>query len=382
MNARALLRLAGAALRAALRAVPQFAPHAVLVCGMLAATPAATPAHAADRVLPPSPAAGAALLELGRHLFFESRLSGDGSRSCASCHAPSQGFSDGDQLSRGYNHTGHFRNTPGLIGLRLKSRLMWDGRHGRHELPAVVLDMLTSPVTMNGDRGIVVERVRQIPALQRAWQRVHGASILPTIEGVVEALTAYALAHDGGDTPVDAALRGEMQALSPRAAEGMQLFTGKAGCVRCHSGAALSDGRTHRLGVPEHPGILRDPERTISLLRHHAMHGSPDPMAERSDTGVHATTRRNSDRGRFATPSLRGVAHTAPYMHNGVLPDLAAVVAFYDRGGGRGSGLQPLGLDADERAALVAFLEALSPALAVETAPVADDYATVAGAGR
>ncbi len=320
--------------------------------------------------------------ELGRQLFFESRLSGDGSRSCATCHSPSRGFSDGDALSRGYNHTGHFRNTPGLIGLRLKSRLMWDGRHGRHEIAAIVLDMLVSPVTMNGDRAIVVERVRQIPVLLRAWERAHGEQTLPALEGIVEALAEYALAHDGGDTPVDAALRGETAALPARAADGMRLFAGKAGCVRCHSGAALSDGRTHRLGVPENPEILRDPERTISLLRHHAMHGSPDPMAERSDTGVHATTRRNSDRGRFATPSLRGVAHTAPYMHNGVLPDLAAVVSFYDRGGGRGSDLKPLGLDASERAALVAFLEALSPELAAETAPEADDYATVAGAGR
>lgn len=322
------------------------------------------------------------VVALGRELFFESRLSGDGSRSCASCHAPARGFADGEALSRGYNHTGHFRNTPSLLALSTKPRLMWDGRYAAGQLPEVVLDMLVSPVTMNSDPQIVVERVRQLPALLRAWQRAFGGRETPTIEGVVAALLAYSTAHGNETTPVDRARAGDAQALPPPALEGMRLFDGRAGCARCHSGAAYSDGRLHRLGVPEHPEILRDPERTVGLLRHHAVHGSPDPMAERRDTGAQAWTRRASDRGRFATPSLRGVAHTAPYMHNGTLPTLERVVDFYNRGGGSGSELQPLGLDARERAALVAFLEALSPPLPQETAPPVDDYATTAGAGR
>ncbi len=323
-----------------------------------------------------------ARLELGRQLFHESRLSGDGSRSCASCHAPAHAFADGDALSRGYNHVGHFRNTPSLVGLRLKSRLMWDGRYEAADLKKVVAEMLFSPVTMNGDPGIVVERVRQLPVLMDAWRRLHGVNAPPTIEGIVQAIADYAGAHDGGDTPVDAALRGDVSKLSPQAIEGMRLFNGKAACVRCHSGPALSDGRAHRLRVPENAEVLRDPERTIALLQHHANHGSPDPMAERSDTGRHAITRRASDRGRFATPSLRGVARTAPYMHNGVLPTLSSVVEFHNRGGGAGSELQPLGLDARERAALVAFLESLSATTAAGEAPTSHDYATAAGAGR
>jgi cytochrome c peroxidase len=323
-----------------------------------------------------------ARLELGRQLFHESRLSGDGSRSCASCHAPAHAFADGDALSRGYNHVGHFRNTPSLVGLRLKSRLMWDGRYEAADLKKVVAEMLFSPVTMNGDPGIVVERVRQLPVLMAAWRRLHGASAAPTLEGIVQAIADYAVAHDGGDTPVDAALRGDISKLSPQAVDGMRLFNGKAACVRCHSGPALSDGRAHRLGVPENAQVLRDPERTTALLQHHANLGSPDPMAERGDTGRHAITRRASDRGRFATPSLRGVARTAPYMHNGVLPTLSSVVEFHDRGGGAGSELRPLGLDARERAALVAFLEALSPTAAAEGAPAPHDYGTAAGAGR
>lgn len=357
--------------------------HAAVAILAAATWLAAAPLGAAElRPLPPRPVVDAALLELGRHLFHEPRLSGDGSRSCATCHAPARGFADGDALSRGYNQSGHFRNTPGLVGLRLKQRLTWDGRYRSDELPKLVEEMLTSPFTMNGDPGIIAERVRQVPQLLRLWQRAFGERSPPAFAGVAQAIAAWSASHDGGETAVDASLRGDAAALSPLATEGLRLFAGKAGCARCHHGPSLSDGRAHRLGVPENPEILRDPERTVGLLHHHAVHGSPDPMAERADTGLQALTRRASDRGRFATPGLRGVAQTAPYMHNGTLPDLAAVVAFYDRGGGRGSETRPLGLSRREREALVAFLEALSPGSGVAEAPPAFDYATHAGAGR
>jgi len=365
---------------------------AALVAGLCAAgaslAPAAEPPGAAavlERALAGSgmPAVRTtAVVAFGRELFFESRLSGDGSRSCASCHAPDKGFAEGSALSRGYNHAGHFRNTPSLLGLASKSRLMWDGRYAAADLADVVVDMIVSPVTMNGDTHIVVERVRQIPQLLHAWQRAWGERTAPTIDGIVAALAAYSASHGNEESAVDRARRGEADALSAAARHGMHLFEGKAGCARCHSGTAFTDGRLHRLGVPENPEILRDPERTIGLLRHHAVHGTRDPMSARSDTGAQSWTHRASDRGRFATPSLRGVAHTAPYMHNGTLATLAQVVDFYDRGGGRASELQPLGLDAHERAALVAFLEALSPPLTPESAPPVGDYATTAGAGR
>lgn len=324
----------------------------------------------------------AAVVALGRELFFESRLSGDGSRSCASCHAPDKGFADGQALSRGYNHTGHFRNTPSLLGLASKTRLMWDGRYPIEGLTDVVIDMLVSPVTMNADKQIIAERVRQIPQLLQAWQRAWGERKAPTIDGIVAALAAYSASHGNGENALDRVRAGDTEAMSAQAREGLRLFEGKAGCARCHSGAAFSDGRLHRLGVPENPEILRDPERTIGLLRHYAVHGARDPMSERNDDGAQAWTHRASDRGRFATPSLRGVAHTAPYMHNGILATLAQVVDFHDRGGGRASELQPLGLDAHERAALVAFLEALSPPLQTESAPPVGEYASTAGAGR
>ncbi|MCO5102176.1 MAG: hypothetical protein M9885_15005 [Burkholderiaceae bacterium] len=357
-----------------------------MFAALLAAPEATDAASSAPSPISPVAAAPAArpvdLVALGRELFFESRLSGDGSRSCASCHAPGKGFADGEPLSRGYNHAGHFRNTPSLLGLASKSRLMWDGRYAAEDLSEVVAEMIVSPVTMNGDAHIVVERVRQLPRLLHAWQRAWGERSTPTVDGVVAALAAYSASHGNDETPVDRARRGDADALSALAREGLRLFEGKAGCARCHSGDAFTDGRLHRLGVPDNPQILRDPERTVSLLRHHAVLGAREPMSVRSDTGAQAWTHRAADRGRFATPSLRGVAHTAPYMHNGSFATLAQVIAFYDRGGGPASELQPLGLDAHERDALVAFLEALSPPLAPLSAPPADDYATTAGAGR
>src|SRR5690606_19681550 len=185
-----------------------------------------------------------------------------------------------------------------LLAVSVKSRLMWDGRYPAERMPEVVAEMLVSPVTMNSDPQIVVERVRQLPGLLAAWQRSHGEREPPTFEGIVGALAAYTTAHGNGGTAVDRALAGDERALSAQAREGMHLFAGKAGCSSCHSGAAFSDGRLHRLGVPENPEILRDPERTVSLLRHHAILGARDPMIERSDTGAQAWTGRASDRGR------------------------------------------------------------------------------------
>jgi cytochrome c peroxidase len=105
----------------------------------------------------------AALAEFGRHLFFETRLSGDGSRSCASCHLPEKGFADGQPLSRGYNGTEHFRNAPGLLSVRLKPRLMWDGRGS--DLAGAVREMVLDAQFMNGETRIIAERIRQIPPL-------------------------------------------------------------------------------------------------------------------------------------------------------------------------------------------------------------------------
>lgn len=346
---------------------------------------AALPASAADmRIapLPPPAQVNAALAEFGRHLFFETRLSGDGSRSCASCHLPEKGFADGQPLSRGYNGTEHFRNAPGLLSVRLKPRLMWDGRGG--DLAGAVREMVLDAQFMNGETRIVAERIRQIPQLFALWRRAfagQGEKAELRGEQAFAAIAEYLKTLDFGETAVDRALRGEAT-LAPLAEEGLRLFAGRAGCVQCHHGPLLSDGKPHRLGVPEHPAIMREPLRAISLLRHHAERGLPQPMAERGDVGAYAVSKNPAERGGFVTPPLRGLAHTGPYMHNGRHASLEEVVDFHGRGGGPGSVLRPLDLSARERQALVAFLHALSAPLAPVTAPPAYDYGSVANAGR
>lgn len=327
--------------------------------------------------LPPPAAVKPALAKLGQHLFFEPRLSGDGSRSCASCHLPSRAYAGDGALSPGYNGTDYFRNAPGLMSVRLKTRLMWDGRLDGADLPTAVRDMITEAHFMNADGRLIQERIRQIPQLAALWQEAFGAQSQPYGPQIFVAIAEFLKTLDGGDTAVDRALRGDRKALPPQAREGMALFSGKGQCIRCHDGVLGTDGKAHRLGVAEHPSIAREPLRMITLLRHHATMGVPNYMAERQDLGSYVVSKQAADRGRFITPALRGLTHTGPYMHNGLFATLDEVVAFHNQGGGPGSELPPLGLSRREQAALVAFLQAWSAPLTPLVEPLADDYGMV-----
>jgi len=355
---------------------------AIRAFGFALLLPLAAHAQTTLQALPPPASVKAPLAELGRHLFFEPRLSGDGSRSCASCHVPELGFADGLALSRGYNGSEYFRNTPGLASVRLKRRLTWDGRLDGSDLPTAVRDMITEAHFMNADARLIQERVRQIPGLMRLWRQAFGKDAEPYGPQIFNAIAEYLKTLDAAPTELDRHWRGETVELPATVRAGLALFAGKAGCARCHHGPLLSDGKAHRLGVPPAPAIAAEPLRSITLLRHHATLGVPNYMKERNDVGAYAVTKEEKDRGRFFTPSLRGLKFTAPYMHNGVFASLEEVIAFYDRGGGAGSEVQALHLTARERAALLAFLEALSAPADNAEPPQAYDYALVPGADR
>jgi cytochrome c peroxidase len=349
---------------------------ALAACSIARANPPALEA------LPPPAQIQPALVELGRHLFFEPRLSGDGSRSCASCHVPELGFADGLALARGYNGTEYFRNAPSLLSVRLKRRLTWDGRLDGGDLATAVRDMVTEAHFMNADARLLQERVRQIPGLMVLWRKALGPSSEPYGPQIFNAIAEYLKTLDAPDTALDRHLRGEPVRLPPMVQEGLALFHGKAACNRCHSGPLGSDGKAHRLGLSEHPAVLAEPQRSISLLRHHATMGVPNYMHERKDLGAYVLSKTELDRGRFHTPSLRMLVHTGPYMHNGLLATLEEVVAFYDAGGGPGGDLAPLHLSARERAALLALLRAWSAPLPLVAAPPAYDYAVLPAGQR
>ena len=159
------------------------------------------------------------------------------------------------------------------------------------------------------------------------------------------------------------------------------LFEGRAGCIGCHDGPLVSDGRFYALGVPMHPDFESNPLRQITFRYENWVKGSSEETYRNAseDYGLYYVTKQELDKGKFRTPSLRDLCYTAPYMHNGVLATLADVVSFYDGGGGpapnRDPRIRPLGLRESERADLIAFLESLCGDRIEDQAPELPPYA-------
>lgn len=270
---------------------------------------------------------------LGRQLFFDPRLSGDNRMSCASCHAPRQAFADGKSQAVGAGDKVLARNTPTVIDVGFHTSLFWDGRARTLEEQALL--PIQSHDEMNQDLGELERELGELADYERQFREIFGTDV--SHEGIAQALAAFQRTLRSGDSPLDRFLAGDKTALSSAARRGMELFLGEAGCVRCHHGPVLSDGKFYRLGV--------------SFL----------------DLGREAVTGKPADRYRFRTPSLRNVAFTAPYMHDGSLQTLDDVVMFYFRGvpaktpEGDALDIEPLLAQSfSEMAAIVEFLRALS----------------------
>lgn len=286
-----------------------------------AARPAVAPANPAQ-------------VALGRALFNDPGLSGDGLMSCASCHRPDRGFGDGEVKSPGAGGRPLARHTPGLWNVAFAASLFGDGRAATLEEQA--LAPIHNPAEMARPPGTLVATLVQRPAMRAAFARAFPASPVVSEANVAKALANYERTLVSGAAPFDRWAAGEAAALSPAAVRGYSLFAGPAGCSRCHQGWSFSDGRFHDIGLGD------------------------------GDVGRAAITGRPSDRFAFRTPSLREVGRTAPYMHDGSLPTLAAVVDHYADGAVRRRGAVPrVALTPAQRADLVAFLSSLdSPAAA------------------
>ncbi len=326
--------------------------------------------------LPFLPAPKAEQVELGRHLFFDPRLSGDASISCATCHDPKKGWGDGKALSTGYPGSEYFRNSQSIVNAAHYRRGFWDGRMDGRDLATLVRDHLTEAHFMQADGRLLIERMRQVPEYEAMFRAAMGGE--PTYGRILNALAAFVQTVASRPAPLDRHLRGEAGALSPQAADGLKLFQGKAGCIQCHDGALLSDQKFHALGVPENAAVYAEPLRHITFRRYMKTLGVPDYDNLREDVGLFGVTKDPADRGKFRTASLREVALTAPYMHNGSLPSLEDVVAFYNRGGGahpnKSSLLKPLGLSDVESRALVDFLRSLGGEPVVVERPAPPEY--------
>lgn len=282
------------------------------------------------------------VLLLGRQLFFDPILSRNGQVSCASCHSPQRSFADSTARSAGVSGRRGRRNAPAIVNRGYGAAFFWDGRAAT--LEEQVLGPLQNPNELGSSVSATIARLAADSSYAAQFREAFGAA--PTGTTLARALASYLRSIRSGDSRFDRFTGGDAAALSAQEQWGLALFRGRAGCWRCHTGANLTDEDFHNTGV----------------------------AAESGDPGRESVTRRPGDRGRFKTPTLRDVARTAPYMHDGNLQTLEAVIEFYD-GGGRPNPLldpdvRPLRLTSQEKSALVAFLRALT-ASAVSCAPIA-----------
>jgi cytochrome c peroxidase len=269
----------------------------------------------------------AAKIALGKQLFWDPRWSTTGTVACVSCHQPEHGWSDPQRFSVDHAGKPTTRHTPTLINRLFSQTQGWAGHRASLEELLATLPF-TSPAA--------VVRLGNIPDYQEQFHRVFGSAVTP--EGVAQALAAYTRTVLSGQAPYDRFQAGDQQALSEAAQRGLHLFEGKARCTRCHSGFNFTDEDYHNLGI----GMD---------------HATPD-------RGRANVTQDDADTGSFKTPTLRDVARSGPYMHDGSLATLEQVVDFYVQGGHANPWLSPkslpLDLTAAERADLVTFLHALT----------------------
>jgi len=278
------------------------------------------------------------------------------------------------QLSNSYPGTRHFRNTKTVLNVVHSRYLYWDGRLTANDLETQVRDSITETHFLNMDGRLMLERLKQVPEYVDRFQRALGAE--PSFGGTLKAIAAFERTLVSRNVPFDEGR------LSKRAKKGLELFQGKAGCIQCHNGVYFSDAKAHDVGVAHNPEIVDDPLRHIVLRSFSKFMGVPGFETLGEDPGYFAVTKEPADWGTFVTPSLRELAATAPYMHNGTFATLEEVVDFYDQGGGESAHksplLKPLGLKARERRALVEFLLSLSGDPIVVEPPVLPEYEVIA----
>jgi cytochrome c peroxidase len=283
---------------------------------------------------PSDQAANQAEIRLGAQLFTEKRLSRDGSLSCASCHDPARGFTDGQPVAVGINGAKGSRNTPTVYGVAHMSKFFWDGRASTLEEQA--LGPLTSPIEMAADPEAVVDWLSKDESYRKRFEEVFGGP--PTLERLTKALATFQRALKLDPSPFDRWRNGETEAISEAAKRGYKTFSQQGKCSVCHRGTELTDGEFHNLGMASSP--------------------------EKPDLGRFAVSQFEAHRGAFKTPTLYNVELTAPYMHDGSLGTLEEVVEFYDQGGGPGPGrsalMRKLNLTDQEKADLVEFLKTLT----------------------
>jgi cytochrome c peroxidase len=284
---------------------------------------------------PPDNQPNADRILLGKTLFFDPRLSGSGFISCATCHNPAMGWSDGLATGFGHDFKRLGRATPTILNAAFQPLLMWDGR--KNSLETQALGPIESAGEMNMPLDELVKRLSAISGYQPMFDKAYPGEGIST-QTVGKALASFERTVVSTTSPFDRWRKGNKRAMSDSAQRGFALFNEKAACVKCHQGFNFTDNGFHNIGVKS--------------------------LSEQEDEGRFAHRKIKILKGAFKTPTLRDVELTAPYMHNGMYQTLEEVVEHYDRGGDNKTNLspniQPLGLTAQEKADLVAFMKSLT----------------------
>ena len=297
-------------------------------------------------------------IELGKKLFFDRRLSGDGTMNCATCHNPELAFTDGLDISLSYPTTKNWRNSPTLVNVAYRKYLFHDGR--AKTLEEQSLFPMMSAFEMNKNLDYLEEHIRAVPEYAGEFRKVFGGEV--SRERIAMAIAAFERTLISAGTPLDRYLKGDGKALSEDAKKGMAIFRGKGKCIECHEGADLTDDKFYALNVPENPKLLNEPMVTATMRFVAKVYHYEDYRSLKEDPGRYLISKDKKDWKAFRTPTLREISKTAPYMHNGVFSSLDEVIDFFDQGGGAGNTvLKPLGLSPEEKRYLKAFLvEALT----------------------
>ncbi|MCK5872496.1 MAG: cytochrome-c peroxidase, partial [Methylococcales bacterium] len=267
-------------------------------------------------------------IALGQRLFNDKRLSADGSVSCASCHHADKAFTDGLKTAQGIKGLTGARNAPTVMNSAFYTSFFVDGRSD--SLEAQALGPLTNPIEHGlKNHQAIIDIVSVDIDYQRDFKAIFKGKISTDL--IAKAIASYERTLIGGNSPFDQYFfAGKKNVLSESAERGSRIFRRKGNCANCHEiswdHALFTDNRFYNIGIgfnvlkPVLPSLLKSPTTTLSAL-------------QRSETGRYQVTKVVKDLGKFKTPTLRNIALTAPYMHDGSLKTLAEVIDYYDKGG-------------------------------------------------
>jgi cytochrome c peroxidase len=294
--------------------------------------------------------------ELGKYLFFDRRLSKSQQIACASCHDPDLGWADGRRKSIGHNRQVHTLNTPTVVNTAYLTSVFWDGRV--NSIEQQVVRSWANPIEMAASLPEATARIDRLSEYTPFFENAFGTREVNTLR-ITQAISTFMRSLTLTKTKFDRFLRGERALFTESEIRGLHLFRTKARCINCHNGAQLSDGQFHHLGTSFH--LVGNFE------------------------GRYSVTGEAKDVGAFRTPNLRGLSHTAPYMHNGLINNLDNLLALYNNGWWQNAPvqdekntvplatlsplIQPLNLSKSEMADLLAFLGTLNGTMPFTTPP-------------